>query len=189
LQRLRYRDGIIDIRCRNHFTISDWLPNNSWLVQDATAEIGGEYAISMTKTIDRVANLRKQGVPANELNDILPPQVMTVKYIPEVALPAIQPRLQGGEIACVVQSRPGIFIAHLGFILRDSTGGVFFRNASARRGIKRVVDEDFDDLVKFLRRNPSWVGIMFLRVRPEFMHQPEAVARQIIKPNDHAGGR
>jgi hypothetical protein len=122
LQRLRYRDGIIDIRYRNHFTISDWLPNNSWLVQDATAEIGSEYMISMTKTIDRVANLRKQGVPAKELADIPPPEVMTVKYIPEAALPAIKQRLQGGEIACVVQSRPGIFIAHLGFILRDSTG-------------------------------------------------------------------
>jgi hypothetical protein len=189
LQRLRYRDGVIDIRCRNHFTVSDWLPNNSWLVQDATEEIGAEHALSMTKTIDRVANLRKQGVPAKELTGILPPEVMTVKYIPEAALPAIAPRLRGGEIACVVQSRPGIFIAHLGFVLRDSTGRVFFRNASARRGIKRVVDEDFDDLVKFLRRNPSWVGMIFLRVRPEFMHQPEAVVRQITKPSDPAGGR
>jgi hypothetical protein len=189
LQRLRYRDGIIDIRCRNHFTLADWFPNNGWLVQDVTSAIGGEHVISMTKTIDRAANLRQQGVPAKELADIPPPQVMTVNYIPEAALPTIKPRLQGGEIACVVQSRPGIFIAHLGFILHDSTGRVFFRNASARRGIKRVADEDFDDLIKFLRRNPSWVGMIFLQVRPEFLHQPEAVARQIIKPGDQSGAR
>jgi hypothetical protein len=182
LQRLRYRGGAIDIRNRNHFTIADWLPNNSWLVEDVTSAIGGGLMASMTKTIDRATALRKKGVPEKELAAIPPLQTITVQYIPEVNLPAITAKLQGGEIGCVVQSRPGIIVAHLGFILRDGAGRVFYRNASARPGVKRVVDEDFDDLVKFLKRNPSWVGMIFLRVRPEFMNRPEVAARAVLKP-------
>jgi hypothetical protein len=187
LQRLRYRDGDIDIRSRNHFTIADWLPNNAWLVEDVTSAIGGELTASMTKTIDRKAALRQRGVPEKELSNIPPPQTLTVQYIPQANLPAIENKLQGGEIACVVQSRPGIIVAHLGFVLRDGAGRVFYRNASARPGVKRVVDEDFDDLVKFLKRNPSWVGMIFLRVRPEFMNRPEMAAQAVLKPVEANG--
>ncbi len=187
LQRLRYRDGDIDIRNRNHFTMADWLPNNSWLVEDVTSAIGGELMASMTKTIDRATALRKKGVPEKELAAIPPPQTMTVQYIPEENLPALKAKLQGGEIGCVVQSRPGIIVAHLGFIFRDSADRVFYRNASARPGVKRVVDEDFDELVKFLKRNPSWVGMIFLRVRPEFMNRPEIAARSLLKPVEANG--
>jgi hypothetical protein len=187
LQRLRYRNGIVDIRLRNHFTIADWLLNNSWLVEDITATIGNGLCVEMTKTIDRAGALRRKGVPEKELAAIPPPQTMTIKYIPEANLPAIKTKLQGGEIAVVIQSRPGIFAAHLGFMLRDGAERVFFRNASARRGVKKVVDEDFDDLVKFLRRNPSWVGMVFLRVRPGFMSYPEIVARKILQPDETNG--
>lgn len=181
LQRLRYRSGEIDIRTRNHFLMADWLPNNAWLVEDITAALGRELCVEMTKTIDRRATLQKKGVPLKELAAIPPPQTMTIQYIPEASLPAVKTKLLGGEIAVVIQSRPGIFAAHLGFILRDSTGRVFFRNASARRGVKKVVDENFDDLVTFLKRNPSWVGMVFLRLRPEFMHQPDMVAGEKVK--------
>ena len=184
LQRLRYRNGEIDIRTRNHFTLADWLPNNAWLVEDITATLGREFCVEMTKTINRVESLQKKGVPLKELTAIPPPQTMTIQYIPKVNLPAIKAKLRGGEIAVVIQSRPGIFAAHLGFMLRDSTDRIFFRNASARRGVKKAVDEDFDDLVKFLKRNPSWVGMVFLRVRPEFMNRPELVAREKLKPVD-----
>jgi len=184
LQRLRYRDGEIDIRTRNHFMLADWLSNNSWLVEDITTTLGREFCVEMTKTIDRVKTLQKKGVPVKELATIPPAQTMTIQYIPEANLPAVKSRLHGGEIAVVIQSRPGIFAAHLGFMLRDSTDRVFFRNASARRGIKKAVDENFDDLVKFLKRNPSWVGMVFLRVRPEFMKRPAIVAREKLKPVD-----
>lgn len=189
LQRLRYRDGDIDIRHRNHFTIADWLPNNSWLVEDVTSAIGGALTTSMTKTIDRAAALRKLRVPEKELSAVPPPQTIAVQYIPEENLPAVKAKLQGGEIGCVVQSRPGIIVAHLGFVLRDDSGRVFYRNASARPGVKRVADEEFDDLVKFLKRNPSWVGMIFLRVRPEFMNRPEVAARAMLKPVEANGIR
>jgi len=184
LPQLRYRHGEIDIRSRNHFMLADWLPNNSWLVEEVTTTFGRELCVEMTKTINRFATLQKKGVPAKELTAIPPPQTMTIQYIPEANLPAIKSKLLGGEIAVVIQSRPGIFAAHLGFMLRDSAGRVFFRNASARRGIKKAVDENFDDLVTFLKRNPSWVGMVFLRVRPEFMNRPELVAREKLRSVD-----
>ncbi len=184
LQQLRYRRGEIDIRSRNHFMLADWLPHNSWLVADITATLGHELSVEMTKTINRVETLQKKGVPLKELAAIPPPQTMTIQYIPEANLPAIKSKLLGGEIAVVIQSRPGIFAAHLGFMLRDSTGQIFFRNASARRGIKKAVDENFAELVRFFKRNPSWVGMVFLRVRSEFMNRPELVAREKLKSVD-----
>lgn len=182
LQRLRYRVGKIDIRTRNHFMLADWLPNNAWLVEDVTETFGREFCMAMTKTINRYEMLQKKGLPAQELAAIPPPQTLTIQYIPEANLPGIKSKLRGGEIAVVIQSRPGIFAAHLGFMLRDSTGRIFFRNASARRGIKKVMDENFDDFVTFLKRNPSWVGMVFLRVRSEFMTRPETVGRENLKP-------
>ena len=189
LQRLRYRAGEIDIRRRNHFMLADWLPNNAWLVENITETLGHELCVAMTKTINRVEILQKKGLPAPELTAVPPPQTMTIQYIPEANLPAIKAKLRGGEIAVVIQSRPGIFAAHLGFMLRDSTGRVFFRNASARRGVKKVVDENFDDLVTFLKRNPSWVGMVFLRVRPEFMSRPEMVRHENFQPRIDANIR
>ncbi len=180
LQRLRYREGVIDIRARNHFMLADWLPNNAWLFEDITATIGGGLCVEMRKTIDRAAVLRQKGVPKNELTAIPPPQTLAIKYIPEADLPAIKTKLQAGDLAVVIQSRPGIFAAHLGFLLRDGDGRIFFRNASARRGVKKVVDEDFDDLVRFLRRNPSWVGMVFWRARPAFRNHPEIAARAAL---------
>jgi hypothetical protein len=121
-------------------------------------------------------------LPEADLAAIPPLQTMTIKYIPEEHLLTIKPKLQGGELACIVQSRPGIFAAHLGFILRDRFGNLLFRNASSRPDARQVVDEFYDDMVKHLRRNPYWVGMVFMCVRPEFLSRPEAAAREVVKP-------
>ena len=31
LQQIRYRDGLIGMKTRNHYTMADWLPQNNWL--------------------------------------------------------------------------------------------------------------------------------------------------------------
>jgi len=40
--RLRHRNGSVDVLDRNFFTLADWVPNNSWLLRDITAELGAE---------------------------------------------------------------------------------------------------------------------------------------------------
>lgn len=36
LQRIRYKDGVIGVLTRNHFTEADWVVNNSWLIKNIT---------------------------------------------------------------------------------------------------------------------------------------------------------
>ena len=169
LLRLRYRDGKIGFTSRNHYTHADWVPNNAWLLTDATAEIGAQYCADMTKVIDRPAFFRKFGVPDSELAAVPPAQSMTIKYIPVVHLAAIKKNLRGGEIASIVQKTPGIFSAHMGFIVRDRYDNVLFRHASSRPEANQVVDEFFDAVVAQIEQSGNRVGMAFMRVRPDFV--------------------
>lgn len=167
LQRIRYRDGIIDMLTRNHYTIADWLPANAWLLTDATAAVGGELCAEMTKTIDRAAHLRAMGVPDSELISIRP-QTMTVKYIPAKHLSAVKTNLNGGEVVSIVTNKPGVFSAHMGFIIRDRYGNVLFRHGSSQRATMQVVDEFYDEVVQQLLASESRVGMIFMRVRDDY---------------------
>jgi len=165
LMRIRYKNGEIGFITRNHYTHADWVPNNDWLLEDVTAELGGALCEDMTKTIDRPSFFRKLGVPDNELQNVQAPQTMTIKYIPTANLPLIKSRLQGGEIVSLVQKLPGIFSAHMGFIFLDEYGNVLFRHASSSKETHQVTDEFFDDVIEQLRASESRVGMAFIRVK------------------------
>ncbi len=166
LMRIRYQKGEIAFTTRNHYTHADWVPNNGWLLEDVTAELGGALCEDMTKVIDRPNFFRKLGVPDNELQNVPAPQQMTIKYVPTASLPKIKSKLRGGEIVSLVQKTPGIFSAHMGFIIRDQYGNVLFRHASSRKETRQVTDEFFDDVIEQLRANESRVGMVFIRVKP-----------------------
>src|SRR5262245_36458750 len=53
LQRIRYSDGEIGVRTRNHYTEADWNKNNRWLLREITDEIGGGNVASFSQKIDR----------------------------------------------------------------------------------------------------------------------------------------
>lgn len=165
LQRIRYANGVIGYTTRNHYTHADWVPNNSWLLEDVTAQIGNELCVDMTKTIDRPGFFRKLGVAEEELQNVRAPQTMTIKYIPTANLPKIKSKLQGGEIVSIIQKMPGIFSAHTGFIFRDEFGNVLFRHASSRKETQQVTDEFFDDVIEQLRASETRVGMAFIRIK------------------------
>jgi hypothetical protein len=165
LVRIRYKNGEIGFTTRNHYTHADWAPNNGWLLEDVTAELGGALCLDMTKTIDRPGFFRKLGVPDSELQNVPAPQIMTIKYIPTANLPQIKDKLQGGEIVSIVQKMPGIFSAHTGFVFRDEYGNVLVRHASSRKETHQVTDEFFDDVIEQLRGSESRVGMAFIRIK------------------------
>ncbi len=53
LQQIRYKDGIVGMKTRNHYTIADWLPENSWLLHDVAEKVAGEKTKSLTRTISQ----------------------------------------------------------------------------------------------------------------------------------------
>lgn len=163
---IRYHNGEIGFTTRNHYTHADWVPNNSWLLEDVTVEVGGLLCESMTKVIDRPAFFRKLGVAEGELQNVQAPQQMTIKYVPTASLPQIKNKLQSGDLVSIVQKMPGIFSAHMGFIIRDEYGNLLFRHASSRKENYQVTDEFFDDLIEQLRASATRVGMAFIRIKP-----------------------
>ncbi len=62
LQHIRYKDGQIDYRWRNHYTVADWLPANAWFLHDVTEHVGAGLTCPMTKTISRSAFFARKGL-------------------------------------------------------------------------------------------------------------------------------
>jgi hypothetical protein len=58
LQRIRYRDGVIGVATRNHYTEMDWNVANRWLVTDISAELAGAAGPGYDMTVDRARFLK-----------------------------------------------------------------------------------------------------------------------------------
>lgn len=127
LQRLRYRDGQVDYRWRNHFFVSDWLPANAWCVRDVTAEVGGDRVRTMRKTIARGAFFAGKGLP--QYAD-LPDEAAETAFLPRDAVPAVLDRLRAGDLAIFVVDTPGIIAGHTGLLRRRDDGTVCLQHAS-----------------------------------------------------------
>jgi 3D (Asp-Asp-Asp) domain-containing protein len=167
LQKIRYKDGVIDIRTRNHYSMADWLPNNNWFLKDVTGEVGGSLCKQMTKTINRKKDFIYLGIPEEELKAVAPPQKLTIDYIPNESLIRITDNLKGGEIVSIISNRAGIFSAHMGIIVRDEWDNVIFRHGSSRETIREVIDVPFKEMVDQLRQSKTRVGMAFMRVREQ----------------------
>ena len=58
LQRIRYKDGVVGVATRNHYTEVDWNINNNWLVTDISAQLAGADGPSYGLTVDRARFLK-----------------------------------------------------------------------------------------------------------------------------------
>jgi len=168
LQKIRYKGGEINILKRNHFAVADWLPNNRWLLYNASEELGNNFCTKMTKTIDRNAFFEKLGIPRENLSKVQASQTLAVKYIPKNHLLSIADKLKGGEIVCILTYKPGIFSTHMGLIVRDSWNNLIFRHASSLEKYSQVMDIKFSELVDNLNNTESAAGILFMKVKKGF---------------------
>ncbi len=167
LQQIRYKDGKISYTTRNHYTIADWLPNNSWLLYDATPEIGPGLTRTMSKTIDRKSFYKNNGVAEENLADAPGPMDYKVSHIPTENLMHAAPNLKGGEIASIVTTHPAVISAHMGIIVRDEWDNLIFRHASSPPETGEVMDEKFSEVVQRLEKSKSRVGMIFMRARED----------------------
>ncbi|WP_067094403.1 N-acetylmuramoyl-L-alanine amidase-like domain-containing protein [Marinomonas atlantica] len=103
MQKIRYQQGIVSFVTRNHFTSTDWIPNNQWLLTDITATVGQGFELSAETIIDKKAWYRAmsedrlQGLSATVnkqrlLDDLhresqpFSPESVKTPYIPLTAL-------------------------------------------------------------------------------------------------------
>lgn len=160
LQKIRYKSGDIRIEKRNHYFMADWVANNSWFVHNVTKEVGGDLAIPLTRTISHekfFANPVYKGIKSQE-----PDRTMTINYIPKDKLALVENNLHSGDIATFIINLDGIFVSHVGFIIKDKNGNTFFRNAKSFEQ-KQVLDVPYNELVEYLKNNKKNMGMAFIR--------------------------
>lgn len=132
LQRIRYRDGVLGVATRNHYTEADWNPSNRWLVRDITAELAGDQVKVFTERIDRSKFL----LGRYDLKVDLPIENHRDPYLPYPEIARALPHLQDGDCVNVVRgiAQPGhpnaeifggdAWVGHVGLVAHGADGVV-----------------------------------------------------------------
>jgi D-alanyl-D-alanine carboxypeptidase/D-alanyl-D-alanine-endopeptidase (penicillin-binding protein 4) len=158
LRRIRYREGRVDYRWRNHFIEVDWLPANAWFIRDITEEVGAEIAVPMTRTIARGKFFRDKGLA--KYAD-LPDETITTSYLPRAQVTQAVGAMKTGDMAIFVIDTPGYVVGHVG-LLRVRNGAVYLQHASSTA--KTVVTVP---LLDYLAQAPArFLGLKIARPCP-----------------------
>ena len=101
LQRIRYQDGRIGVATRNHYTESDWNPNNRWLVEDITGEVAGRKTVRFKQKVDRANFLLKR----YQLETDIPLEEVEHVFIRYEDIDLAKPHLRDGDFVNIVRGR------------------------------------------------------------------------------------
>jgi hypothetical protein len=127
LQRIRYKDGVIGVATRNHYTELDWNINNHWLVSDITGKLVGPNGPHYELTVDRARFLLTQHKTVRDI----PVQRSREAYLTKDKLDAVLPQLQDGDMINVVSMRDGVFnVSHVGLVVIAANGQRNFLNSA-----------------------------------------------------------
>lgn len=130
LRQIRYREGAVDWRERNHY-FSDWSEFNIANGVCRAVMLPGGVAIDKSLTYERALGTRQALFTA----------------IPRASLAAHADRLATGDIIGFLSERPGLDYFHTGFIVIDRGNKTWLRHAAKSR--QRVADEE---LARFVAR-------------------------------------
>lgn len=145
LRLVRYKDGRVDFRSRNHFFLN-WPTNNAPFVVDVTQIVGDAASRRVTKqlNIPRPKPLIA-GIPSVEIS---------AYYIPGHRInDTMMGRLKSGDYVGVYTDRVGLDVTHVGIVIKKGAQ-TFFRHASNEPKFRKVVDAEF---VRFFRRMRGFV--------------------------------
>jgi len=139
LQNVRYKDGIVSFKNRNHF-FYDWSQNVKGIV-DATDSILPGKSIRVLKNLNLKSNgeLFLDGIPIRRVH---------IRYIPpDLIKESNLNNLKSGDYIGIYTDIKGLDVSHVGILIKNKRG-VFFRHASSSPGIKKVIDVEFLDYIK-----------------------------------------
>src|SRR5215510_8436062 len=128
LRNIRYRNGVVAWRERNHYFF-EWCQHN---VDNRTCRwVGMEGAVDIEKTVDSQPGLGKRR--------------FAMRVIPSAAFLASKDKLERGDIVGFVSRRPNLDYFHTGLIIFDNSGKLLLRHAS--QSSRRVLDEPMEQFV------------------------------------------
>ena len=196
LQRIRYKDGVVGVASRNHYTEVDWNVNNNWLVTDISAQLGGAVGTvgaingpSYALRVDRARFLKTR----HQTDSSLPLQTSRETYVSADRVAAIAGQLSDGDFVNVISTRNGEYWAsHVGLVVLGADGSRNFLNSAA----PQVLEESFDAFIARTRareaRNAAGgkpgqtlAGFKFLRLNdnivvPPALPQPRPQAPAVV---------
>ena len=159
LTKIRYKDGKADFIKRNHFIETDWLKNNSNIVENVSHKFGKTEIHSVT--IDKKSWFKT----VHNIETDFKPETVKLEYIPYENIGDLE--LNKTHVVLFVADNPkirdkigtDIAVVHMGLLLPDGV----LRHASSEHG--KVVDVDFKDYVLQRQHNKTNVGIVILEIK------------------------
>lgn len=137
LQKIRYKDGVIDFQHRNHFMEADWVVNNRFC-RDVSAKLK-TATVEATRTIGRKKLFELCKAP--ELAASVHDQPLTVTYVPCSEARKAVKRLPNPALILLIGKKDWLFVLHCAFFVREDDGRPMLYQASSTEG--KVVATDF----------------------------------------------
>ncbi|HPD32485.1 MAG TPA: DUF1460 domain-containing protein [Phycisphaerae bacterium] len=172
IERIRHKDGVVEYKNRNFFTLGDWLPNNAWLLDDVTAQLGpaeNRPAQSFTHVVRPKVFDERPAAPGSAFtritfkgSDYKSPdkETRTDSYVPTERIPEVLRDLRTGDVVLILRPANGGHLGcdHMGLIAVAADGQVNILHSAPRQ----VREEP---LTGFLERC-NWIsGLKFLRLK------------------------
>jgi hypothetical protein len=132
LRTIRYRDGVVDWRERNH-DFAVWCERN--VANSLCSPVMLGEPVEVRKTLDTPRALGRRSY--------------VIAAIPSATLLAEKDKLQRGDIIGFVSRRAWLDYFHTGFVMFDGKGELLLRDASQSR--RRVVDQSMKRFVALNR--------------------------------------
>jgi len=178
LQRIRYKDGVIGVATRNHYTELDWNVSNRWLITDISAELAGANGPAYDMRVDRARFLRTRH---NTVRDI-PVETSRQAFVPKGQGASIASQLQEGDFVNVISTRDGEhWASHVGLVVLGPNGERHFLHSSE----PKVREETFESFIARAaereaknaregRNGQRLAGFKFLRLNENIVVPPMA---------------
>lgn len=159
LNKIRYKNGQVDFLARNHFIETDWLQNNSDVVQNVSNRYGPVQVRSVK--IDKKSWFKK----VHNIETEFTPQVVDIEYIPYKNAKNILP--EKTLVVLFITDKPelrdkigtDLAVVHMGLLLPNG----MLRHASSTQG--RVVDVDMDEYIDNRTQDKTNLGITLVEIK------------------------
>ncbi|MCF6269514.1 MAG: DUF1460 domain-containing protein [Melioribacteraceae bacterium] len=171
LQQIRYKDGIVGMKTRNHYTMADWFPENSWLLHDVVKDVAGTKAKTLTRTISHKKFFAGKGI--EDMRYVKDDRTMTINYIPFNALSEVKNNFQNGDIVVLLfKNLDNIFSAHM-LMAYTTPSGMVIRESSLTKAT--VLDTPYDEWIAKYQNSKKYIGIALLRVNDDINQKGKVI--------------
>lgn len=178
LQQIRYKDGIIGMKTRNHYTMADWLPQNRWLLKDVSEQVGGGFTKKVSRTISHSQFFMAKGI--SDTSYVIPDRTLTINYIPLTDFERVLDNLKTGDILALLFAKlDDIFAAHMVIVAENAGAEKMIRESSDSKmsTFETPVDNWINQKVK--SQSQRYLGVAVMRIRTNIN-----IPGEVIYPSD-----